>query len=191
MRSRARLGRGLCAIAVLCGLTLLPAPGAAMAEGVPATPIPQNPSDVEAVPGFTGAPARPKRVFAPAVPQHPFMAPNVLSNVHDDAYQTNTYTWSAPLGNNMQVSSTFLGGECGSLTIDHHGRLVAVCIGVEGPKLLMFDAHTLELLAEMALPPRKSSGNPFNSFGGGGYFYLDQLDRAVIPTTTDQVWVVG
>ena len=191
MRSRARLGRGLCAIAVLCGLTLLPAPGAAMAEGVPATPIPQNPSDVEAVPGFTGAPARPKRVFAPAVPQHPFMAPNGLSNVHDDAYQTNTYTWSAPLGNNMQVSSTFLGGECGSLTIDHHGRLVAVCIGVEGPKLLMFDAHTLELLAEMALPPRKSSGNPFNSFGGGGYFYLDQLDRAVIPTTTDQIWVVG
>ena len=127
MRSPALLGRGLRVMALLCGLAVLPAPGAAIAEGVPATPIPQNPSDVEAVPAFNGSPARPRPIRAPVVPQHPFMAPNGLSNVHDDAYQTNTYTWSGPLGNSMQVSSTFLGGECGSLTIDHLGRLVAVC----------------------------------------------------------------
>jgi hypothetical protein len=32
---------------------------------------------------------------------------------------------------------------------------------------------------------------PFTTFSGGGYFYLDQSDRAVIPTTTDQIWVIG
>jgi hypothetical protein len=56
----------------------------------------------------------------------------------------------------------------------------------------MFDAQTLDLLAVMALPPRSlGTGNPFTEFSGGGYFYLDQSDRAVIPTTNGQIWVVG
>ncbi len=42
------------------------------------------------------------------------------------------------------------------------------------------------------LPPRiPSGGNPFTDFSGGGYFYLDNQDRAVIPTTTGHIWVVG
>jgi hypothetical protein len=105
---------------------------------------------------------------------------------------TNTYLWSGPLGNNIETLSTFQSGECASLTFDTMGRLVAICIGLEGPRLVMFDAQTLELLAVMALPPRgASTGNPFTSFSGGGYFYLDNSDRAVIPTTNDQIWVVG
>jgi hypothetical protein len=69
---------------------------------------------------------------------------------------------------------------------------VAICIGLEGPRLVMFDPHSLDLLAVMPLPPRDpSAGNPFTNFSGGGYFYLDQSNRAVIPTTNDQIWVVG
>src|SRR6478609_4290407 len=94
--------------------------------GIPATPIPQNPSDVEAVPAFVGAPAKARRVRAPAVPQHPFMAPNGRSNLHDDAYQTNTYTWSGPLGSAIQTASAFQGADCASLTVDSAGRLVTV-----------------------------------------------------------------
>ena len=45
------------------------------------------------------------------------------------------------------------------------------------------------------LPPRipspGSGGNPFTDFSGGGYFYLDNQDRAVIPTTTRHIWVIG
>jgi hypothetical protein len=105
---------------------------------------------------------------------------------------TNTYLWSGPLGSNMQVSSTLQGAECASLTFDRSGRIVGVCVGLEGPRLVMLDAHTLDLLAAMALPPRSlSAGNPFTDFSGGGYFYLDQNGRAVIPTTNDQIWVVG
>ena len=33
-------------------------------------------------------------------------------------------------------------------------------------------------------------GNVFNDFAGGGYFYLDERDRAVIPTTTRHLYVV-
>jgi hypothetical protein len=165
---------------------------AAGAEGVPATPIPQNPSDLAAAPEYVGAPAVVRAVSAPAVPQNPFMAPNGRSNLHDDASMTNTYTWSAPLGNAMQVLSTFQGADCASVTVDSAGRLVTVCVGLEGPRLVMLDPHTLELLAAMPLPPRSvSTGNPFTEFSGGGYFYLDQSDRAVIPTTNGQIWVVG
>jgi hypothetical protein len=166
--------------------------GSAAGEGVVATPIPQNPSDVAAVPAFIGSPARPRAVSAPTVPQNPFMAPNGRSNLHDDAYMTNTYLFSGPLGNQMQTLSTFQGAECASLTVDSFGRLVTVCIGLEGVRVVMLDPKTLEQLAVMELPPRKAStNNPFTSFSGGGYFYLDQSDRAVIPTTNDQIWVVG
>jgi hypothetical protein len=166
--------------------------GVAAAEGVVATPIPQNPSDVAAVPAFVGSPAKPLAVSAPAVPQNPFMAPNGRSNLHDDAYMTNTYLFPAPLGNQMQTLSTFQAAECASATIDRLGRLVTVCIGLEGVRLVMLDPKTLEQLAVMELPPRQASaGNPFTSFSGGGYFYLDQSDRAVIPTTNNQIWVVG
>ena len=60
-----------------------------------------------------------------------------------------------------------------------------MCVGLEGPKLFMLDAPTLATLATFPLPPRiPGGGNMFNDFAGGGYFYLDESDRAVIPTTT-------
>jgi hypothetical protein len=58
----------------------------------------------------------------------------------------------------------------------------------------MFDPQTLDLLTTFSLPPRvpnQGGGNPFTDFSGGGYFYLDSDDRAVIPTTTRHIWVVG
>jgi hypothetical protein len=179
-------------VAAALGIAPLVLPSSALALSVAPTPIPQNPSDLAAVPAFVGSPARARSVSAPSVPQNPFMAPNGRSNLHDDAYMTNTYLWSGPLGNNIQTLSTFQVAECASLTFDRSGRIVAICIGLEGPRLVMFDPQTLDLLAVMPLPPRSAgSSNPFTDFSGGGYFYLDQSDRAVIPTTNGQIWVVG
>src|SRR5690242_12847827 len=62
--------------ALLALITGAGASGAAYGAGVPAAPIPQNPSDLATAPAFTGAPAVPRTVSAPAVPQNPFMAPN-------------------------------------------------------------------------------------------------------------------
>jgi len=185
-------GRASCALALGLTLFALAAAGSAAAQGVPPVPIPQNPSDLATAPAFIGAPAVPRSVSAPAVPQNPFMAPNGRSNLHDDAYMTNTYTWTGPLGSGMETLSTLQGADCASLTVDRAGRLVTVCVGLEGPRLVMLDPKTLELLAAMPLPPRSAStGNPFTEFSGGGYFYLDQGDRAVIPTTNGQIWVIA
>src|SRR5207244_12923000 len=57
---------------------------------VPAQPIPEGP-EAGSVPAYLGAPAKPKAVSAPSVPTHPFMAANGRSNIHDDAYMTDTY----------------------------------------------------------------------------------------------------
>jgi hypothetical protein len=178
------------AVIVLAALFALAAPASA---AVPAQPIPEGP-EAGSVPAFIGAPAKPRPVQAPAVPRHPFMAANGRSNIHDDAYQTDTYTGSGPLGRNMQRSSTFQGSECASVTFDQAGRIEAVCVGVEHPKLVLLDPKTLDLLASFDLPPRlvnTGGGNPFTDFSGGGYFYLDQADRAVVSTTTRHIWVVG
>src|SRR5437899_1166624 len=153
MRSRAQRARGIDSgfrrtglAAVLSVLMPLLLANPALAQGVSPTPIPQNPSDVAAVPAFSGSVALPNPVSSPTVPQNPFMAPNGRSNLHDDAYMTNTYLWSGPLGSNMQILSTYQNSECGSLTFDSSGRIVAVCVGLEAPRLVMLDPHTLELL---------------------------------------------
>jgi hypothetical protein len=149
------------------------------------------PSDNGSTPAFTGAPATPRPVSAPAPPRHPFMAPNERSNLHDDAYQTDTYRGRGPLGHGIQVTSTLFSADCGSVTFDSQGRIVTVCVGIAGPTLRMLDPHTLDTLAEQTLPPRdpRTLANIFTSFGGGGYFYLDNADQAVVPTTNRHVQV--
>jgi hypothetical protein len=158
------------------------------ATAVAAIPIP---SDNGSVPAFSGTPAVPNPIAAPAPPRHPFMAPNERSNLHDDAYQTDTYQGIGPLGHDISVTSTMFAAECGSVTFDGQGRIVTVCVGIAGPTLRMLDPKTLDTLAEQPLPPRdpRTLANIFTSFGGGGYFYLDEQDRAVVPTTTRHVQI--
>jgi hypothetical protein len=175
------------AVAAVVAALLIAAPAAS------AVPIPEGP-DAANLPAYIGAPATPEPVSASQPPTHPFMAPNERSNLHDDAYQTDTYRTVGPLGRDMLKRDTFLAmGECASITFDAQGRLVTVCVSLTGPTLAMIDPNTLDVLATYPLPPRDPSTLPslFTSFGGGGYFYLDNQDRAVIPTTSRHILVVG
>lgn len=146
-------------------------------------------------PEFTGRPAKARPVKAPDVPRHPFMARNGRSVIHNDAYQTDTYTLSGPLGRDIATTTTLQAAECGSITFDRRGRIITVCVGVQGPRLMMLDPRTLEPMANFALPLRQFRGlNPaglFSDFSGGGYFYLDNRDRAVLPTTNRHIIVVA
>jgi hypothetical protein len=156
-----------------------------------AVPIPQDPL-ADPVPAYVGAPAVPQRVRARRIPEHPFMAPNGVSNIHDDGYQSDTYTAAGPLGRTPAVISTYQQAECASVTFDRQGRLLTICVGVEGPRLARMDPVTLDIEAVLPLPPRANgSPNVFSDFSGGGYFYLDHLDRVVTPTNTRQVWIIG
>jgi hypothetical protein len=171
--------------AVALGLVAAPASFAAP------QPIPQDP-DPGAVPTYEGAPASPRRIAAREPPRHPFMAPNGRSNLHNDGFQTDTYWIAGPLGRDMEVLSTAQFADCASVTFDSRGRIVTICVGLEGPRLVLMDPRTLDTLAVHQLPPRvPGTGSVFNDFAGGGYFYLDERDRAVMPTTTRHVFVVA
>jgi len=187
--------RGVSIVRWLVGLAAV----AASALGVPPAlanhqPIAEGP-DAGQLPPFMGSAATPDPVFAKEPPRHPFMAPNGLSNLHVDTWQTDRNRWFGPLGRDMSRTSSFQAADCASHTFDRRGRLITACVGLQGPRLMMFDPDSLHELARLQLPPRQlqSDGNqnPFTNFSGGGYFYLDERDRAVIPTTTRHVLVVG
>ncbi|MBV9268006.1 MAG: hypothetical protein JO061_17690 [Acidobacteriaceae bacterium] len=145
-------------------------------------PIPQQPF-ARAVPDFVGAPAVPNPIHAEAIPEDPFMAPNGESGVHLDAYQSDTYTIPGPLGHSPEVTSTFLAALCGTVTFDAQRRIVVVCVNVR-PVLYLLDPVSLAILTRFPLPFAQSNGE----FGAGGYFFLDNKDRAVIPTRTNDIW---
>jgi hypothetical protein len=173
---------------VVAGLLLL---SGAVSALVPPPPIPQGDSD--GIDQFVGSEATAEPTKSFRVPQHPFMAPNGKSNIHSDAYMTDTHEPSGVLGRRTNVTSAFEVSECASMGFDRTGRIITICVGVERPRLMMLDPVTLETLAEFPLPPRMGGGtgtSPFNDFSGGGYFYLDNQDRVVTPTNNREIWVL-
>ena len=155
------------------------------------TPIPEG-VDLNPPPAFFGAPAVQHPISVLPVPRHPFMAPNDRSNLHNDAYQTDANVGPGPLGRDMRRTSTFKSADCASVTFDARGRIVTVCVGLGRPTLFMFDPKTLDTLASMPLPPRQPDpgGRIFNDFAGGGYFYLDHRNRAVVLTNDKHLYVI-
>jgi hypothetical protein len=119
------------------------------------------------------------------------MAPNERSNIHDDAYMSDAYRGLGPLGAGTSRRSAFFSQDCASVTFDRRGRVESICVGVRNVTLRLFDPRTLDTIASFDLPPRKVSPNPFQDFSGGGYFYLDHRDRAVIPTNDRRILVVS
>jgi hypothetical protein len=183
-----RVGAALGALALL-GLSHL-----AVAQEIPAIPIPQQPL-AQPVPRFIGQPAIPKPISALPVPEDPFMAPNGRSNIHMDAYMSDTYATAGPLGHAPTVKSAVLLGIGGTVTFDRAGRIIVMAIGKASRRLLLLDPVTLGLEAvPFPLPsPPPSADLPRGietSFGGGGYYFLDELDRAVLPTADRLIWVV-
>ena len=186
------------AVVTIAALAMLAVPAGAGAQTAGVTPpsIPQGPMAGQIKP-FDGSPATPDPFSIPSVPRNPFMAPNGLSNLHNDAYQTDAYRWSGPLGRKTQVQSAFYAApavsrECASITFDSKRRLVTICVGLDRPVAAIIDPATLTPLATYPLPPRQpSGGNPFTDFSGGGYFYLGRGDRVIAPTTTRHIFVIG
>ena len=183
MRHRACGVRALIAVGVLTALSGCASTAAAQVPGLPVLPILGDPRGFTVAP-FEGAAATPNPVGdATPPPEHPFMAPNGRNNIHNDVYMTDVYRFPGPLADGPEVSSLFV-RECGSVTFDSHGRIVTICVGLDRPVLALLDPHTLRTLAAMPLPPRslQSLAGVFNDFSGGGYFFLDHRDRAVLPT---------
>jgi hypothetical protein len=124
------------------------------------------------------------------------MAANGRNSVHNDAYQTDTYRNSGPLGRRTRVftqSIDGLGGlgSCGiTIAFDKRGRLVTTCISATSVELRLMDAD-LDTVASHQLPPRiiPPGVSPLQS-PGGAYFYIDDKDRAVV-SIGRQIFVVA
>ncbi len=92
-----------CGVTILTGVILgafaaWTGPAAAQVPGVPVVPILGDPMGGAAA-TFEGTGATPAPVGGMAQPpRNPFLAPNGRSNIHDDAYMTDTYAVSGPLG---------------------------------------------------------------------------------------------
>jgi len=176
-------------VVISCALVF----GAATASG--SAPIPDGAP--QPGPAFTGAPATPHPIRGtPRIPHNRFMAANGVSEIHNDGWQSDVYEWDGPLGRSPQTFSTYVGGDCGSITFDRRGRVISICISPAGPKVYMFDPHTLATLATFALPPRTAEDrvlnpNIFQDFSSGGYFYLDNHDQVVTGTTNRHIYVIG
>jgi hypothetical protein len=127
-----------------------------------------------------------------AVPQHPALAPNGSSSMHDDSWATDSYQGAGPLGRDPEVSSAWYGlEECATLAFDAEGRLVALCGNRVGPVMHVLDPGTMRPVDTFDLPEReKSDKRPWEDLCGGAYFYLDGDDRAVVATTDRRVLTV-
>lgn len=158
----------------------------------PGGPIPSLPTDA-LVSTFEGAPADRKPLDHPSVPQHPFLSPNGTSSMHNDAYSTDAYDVSGPLGRDLSVTSRSYGlRECATVTFDSRGRIEALCGGLEGFTMMLIDPVTLEPISELTMPGRDATSgrNPFTDICGGTYFFLDGRDQAFATTTTSEIWKV-
>lgn len=158
----------------------------------PGGPIPSLPTDA-LVPQFEGAPAVRHPLDHPSVPQHPFLSPNGTSSMHNDAYSTDAYDVSGPLGRHLAVTSHSYGvRECATMTFDSHGRIEALCGGLEGFTMMLIHPKTLEPISELTMPGRDATSgrNPLTDICGGTYFFLDDHDRAFATTTTSEIWKV-
>jgi hypothetical protein len=124
------------------------------------------------------------------------MAPNGGNNMHSEAYMSDSYEASGPLGLNARVSSRSQGfGGYGTIAYDSAGRLVAVYSNGGAFQLELMDAYTLEELASYDLPSRPPTWIlqgvlPWEYLGAGMYFYLDNEYRAVVPTTENTIQVI-
>lgn len=170
----------IAAALILCGT----------AQAASAIPAPPDPRDLLLHP-YVGTPAVAKPLSKLTLPQHPYMARNGANNIHNDAYQSDAYYGPGPLGKNPKIASTMYANECASVTFDRAGRIVTVCVGLTGASLKVLDPTTLKEIASFSLPPRKPGTFSFTNFSGGGYFYLDHLDRAVVSTSTGHIFVIA
>src|SRR5690349_16198806 len=87
-----------------------------------AIPIPSLPTDW-LTESFSGTPATANPIPHLPIPQNPFLSANGTNSMHDDAYATNAYETTGPLGRSMKVRSATYGvSECATMAFDSHGR---------------------------------------------------------------------
>jgi len=143
-------------------------------------------------------PLAPKRV-----PMHPAMSSH--SNcIHDDSYMSDVMHNPGPTESRPRVdyfqNDGGMGGLCPAFGFDSKERLVTVTFTSKSAHVMRLEPRSLEVRAAVAIPPRKVKCKSFLRDGfdgifrdtsGGAYYFVDHRDRAVVPATTDELWIVA
>ncbi|WP_309650483.1 hypothetical protein [Nocardioides sp.] len=138
-----------------------------------------------ATPRYLGSPATPQPIDL-RVPQHPRLAVNGTSTMHNDGWSTDAYPGPGPLGESPSVDTAWFGTEtCPTVAFDTHDRLVALCGNASGPVLHVLDPETMRAQDTLELPARPDDDGCLASA-----FFLDDQDRAVTATTEREIVAV-
>jgi len=130
-----------------------------------------------------------------SVPQHPFLAPNGLSNMHNDAYMTDTYETGGPLNQDPQVTiKSYADGPntVSTITFDSEGRIILTSASMQNYSILMLDPDSMDVIAQYALPPRDTDDPlyPFGDTSGAAYFVLDADDRVLFTDADNAIQII-
>lgn len=147
-------------------------------------------SGLDSVQSFIGAAHVPRPIAGAPIADHPFLAPAGRNSMHNDSYQSDSYTWGGPLGNNTRVASALfhpLVGNCVAAVTDNAGRLISTCVTPFGVTLVARDPRTLAILARKKITYWLPTGS---KFGGGVYFHLDHEGRVLLASNEPaiEIW---
>ena len=132
--------------------------------------------------------------LAGSIPSNPFMSSSGANSMHADSYASDTHPWAGPTGRNATV--TFSGkGPCAGMGVTREKLLLLQCGGAQNFTLRLVDPVTLKDLATYSLPPRPSTMQAAEHadldkvYGdsSGAYFFLDNLDRAVVADAAQHI----
>jgi len=118
------------------------------------------------------------------------------NNMHNDAYASDVYSARGPRGLNSSIRSRSQGfGGYGTVAFDSRDRMVGVFSNGRAFQLELMDPLTLEERASYDLPGRSwyfplQGVLPWKYLGAGMYFYLDDQDRAVVPSNRNTIMVI-
>lgn len=149
---------------------------------------------------FDGASRTPSTWDAAFVPRpvegftqpYPGLSDAGSATIHGDAWQSDVHVSQGPLGPNLEVrsrrSGNWLPRQCSTFLFRSDGKLVAMCGGLTGFRIVLIDPASLRMLASYDLPSRPSSfqaainldmGIMFADSSGGAYLFIDDRDRVV------------
>ena len=126
------------------------------------------------------------------------MGANNFSEIHLNSFQTDTTSTKGSASASSQTVQqgllrpiTSIGG---TIAFNSRGQIFTIRVGPssinsgeDAETLLLIHPETLKVLAEQDLPDRPTTGDL--SFAGGGYFYMDNLDRVVLVNAKQQIQI--
>jgi hypothetical protein len=131
---------------------------------------------------------------------NPNLAAAANGTMHGDGGQSDTHPAAGPFGPDLDLRSRRSGNgmprQCSTFLHRSDGKLVMMCGGLAGFRMVLLDPDNLQALAYYDLPIRPSSfqalvkrdmGIMMSDSSGGAYMFLDNRDRLVFANSRQVV----